>query len=69
MDEGRGFEHDQIDFTSEDIRYTRKGDVLYAISLGWPEGEMVLSSPIVEGESSEAMVTMLGCEDEIEYSV
>ncbi|MHC4844403.1 MAG: alpha-L-fucosidase, partial [Planctomycetota bacterium] len=33
LDEGRGFEHDQIDFTSEDIRYTCKGDVLNAIAL------------------------------------
>jgi alpha-L-fucosidase len=30
------FNEKGIKFTSQDIRYTRKGDVLYAIILGWP---------------------------------
>ncbi|MCS7219959.1 MAG: alpha-L-fucosidase [Anaerolineae bacterium] len=32
-------------FTSEDIRFTMKGDVLYAIALAWPEnGQMIIRS-------------------------
>ena len=31
-------------FTSEDIRFTRKGDTLYAIFLDWPEGEAAIQS-------------------------
>ena len=32
-------------FTSHDIRFTTKGEVLYAIALGWPEnGEIMIGS-------------------------
>jgi alpha-L-fucosidase len=31
-------------FTSEDIRFTRLGDTLYAILLDWPQGESVITS-------------------------
>jgi len=32
-------------FTAEDIRFTKQGDTLYAIALGWPEsGEIVIRS-------------------------
>jgi alpha-L-fucosidase len=31
-------------FTAEDIRFTRKGDVLYAILLDWPEREVAIRS-------------------------
>jgi alpha-L-fucosidase len=31
-------------FTAEDIRFTRKGDTLYAIFLDWPEGESEIES-------------------------
>ncbi|WNO55166.1 alpha-L-fucosidase [Stakelama saccharophila] len=33
-------ESDQGAFTPRDIRFTTKGDTLYAILLGWPEGEV-----------------------------
>jgi alpha-L-fucosidase len=31
-------------FTSDDIRFTRKGDALYAIFLDWPQGEVAIKS-------------------------
>ncbi|MGB8353931.1 MAG: alpha-L-fucosidase [Chthoniobacteraceae bacterium] len=34
--EGRFTDMKRPDFTSEDIRFTRKGKVVYAIALGWP---------------------------------
>ncbi len=35
----------RTEFTARDVRFTTKGDVLYAIVLGWPEsGEVVLQS-------------------------
>ena len=37
-------EKEQTSYTSSDIRYTRKGDTLYAISLGWAEGEWLCKS-------------------------
>ena len=32
------------DYTAEDIRFTTKGDALYAIFLGWPKGESAIRS-------------------------
>jgi len=51
---------------TQDIRYTRRGDTLYAILLGWPGRQAVLralavDSPLAEGERPE--VTMLGSPD------
>jgi alpha-L-fucosidase len=31
-------------FTSEDVRFTRKGDSLYAIFMEWPAGESTIAS-------------------------
>jgi len=31
-------------FTSRDVRFTKKGDALYAVCLGWPENEAVIQS-------------------------
>lgn len=34
---------DVVHYTAQDLRYTRKGDVLYAIELGWPaDGKVVM---------------------------
>ncbi len=35
---------DHIDYTADDIRFTTKGDTLYAISMGMPDGELVIAS-------------------------
>jgi alpha-L-fucosidase len=32
------------DYTAQDIRFTTKGDTLYAILLGWPQGSSVVQS-------------------------
>ena len=37
-------EQDAKPFTAEDIRFTRKGDALYAIFLDWPSGESAIRS-------------------------
>lgn len=37
-------EDKQKPFTSEDVRFTRKGDTLYAIFMDWPGGEIALQS-------------------------
>jgi alpha-L-fucosidase len=31
-------------YTAEDVRFTRKGDTLYAIFMEWPEGESPITS-------------------------
>jgi alpha-L-fucosidase len=37
-------ENEQVAYTPKDIRYTRKGDALYAIALGWPDREWLCKS-------------------------
>jgi alpha-L-fucosidase len=37
-------EQDAKPFTSQDVRFTRKGETLYAIFLGWPSGESAIAS-------------------------
>jgi alpha-L-fucosidase len=40
---GGGFtEEKKADFTSQDIRFTTRGDILYATALAWPENGSVL---------------------------
>ena len=54
-------EKDQAAYTPKDIRYTRKGETLYAISLGWPEHEWVCKS-LGTGSSVKAVkqINLLG---------
>lgn len=61
-----------IAYTASDVRYTRKGDVVYAIVLGWPgAGEPTLlegfSDAIVSGTSDVTSVVCLGSDNAIRY--
>jgi alpha-L-fucosidase len=69
FDMGRGFHRVQIAFGGRDIRYTRKGGVLYAIALGWPEGELCLESVKVDGAGPGAVVALLGSGEKVRYEV
>jgi alpha-L-fucosidase len=59
-------------FTSEDIRFTTKGNVLYAILLGWPaQGEAVIRSlgshlKLYNREIRE--VRLLGANEPVEWT-
>jgi alpha-L-fucosidase len=57
--------------TDQDIRFTRKGDHIYAITLGVPTGQlliraMAMGSPLVTGDPSS--ITLLGSEEKIQWS-
>jgi alpha-L-fucosidase len=60
-------------FTAEDIRFTTKGDTLYAVLLGWPGEKNVIiktlatNSPYVAGQKITD-VSLLGCESRLEWS-
>lgn len=59
-------------FTSEDIRFTRKGNTLYAIALGWPDnGELrikTLAAGSVNAPRSISRVELLGAEAPLRWS-
>ena len=41
---GSGFNEDERPYTSQDIRFTVKGDALYATALDWPGEELVMTT-------------------------
>jgi alpha-L-fucosidase len=46
-DQGRNAQFNEAnrqDLTAEDVRYTRKGDTVYAFVMGWPGKEAVIPS-------------------------
>ena len=57
----------EVDYTANDIRFTTKGETLYAICLDWPGEQLVVTSlgsksANLNGEITE--VTLVGhCED------
>jgi alpha-L-fucosidase len=60
-------------FTAEDIRFTTKGNTLYAIVMGWP-GEKALEikslgtgSPFLNGKKVSSVV-LLGCAEKLEWT-
>jgi alpha-L-fucosidase len=60
---------DTANYTSEDFRFTAKGDVLYAIGLGWPaNGEAVIRS-LVQTVGSEKVraVVLLGNDAKLRF--
>ena len=64
----------EVEYTAEDIRFTVKGNALYAICLGWPGKEISIRSlrgarlTVVE-KKDIGYVKMLGVDDELEWSM
>ncbi len=59
-------------YTAQDIRYTRRGDTVYATILGWPgENKQVVMTMFGKGNKAEAImvtdVSMLGTEEKIKW--
>lgn len=66
---GYFMEDEEVQYTGEDIRYTTKGETLYAICLGWPGRVACLKSLWKLYPSEIASVTMLGVEGELPWSL
>jgi alpha-L-fucosidase len=66
------FYEPKMQYTAQDIRFTRKGNLLYAIALGWPtDGKLVIKSlakgsPDFSGKIG--YVRLLGVEGTLKYS-
>lgn len=68
--EGAFHDTDIQNYTAADFRFTTKGDMLYAIELGWPAiGEAVIHSLAggVTGEAQVASVELLGSEKQLSF--
>lgn len=64
-------EDDQEPFSAQDVRYTRKGDTLFAILMGWPGQKITLKSlqqADALGQRGIAKITMLGADGELPWA-
>lgn len=61
----------EVAYTSQDLRFTTKGDTLYVTMLEWGEGSITVKSltPDVIGDSQILNVEMLGSSEKIEWEV
>lgn len=56
-------------FTSEDIRFTTRGDLLYATVLDWPESGKVIIKSLAKGQiSAFEKVEVMGCSENIRWT-
>ena len=63
-------EMEKLNYTAKDIRFTLKGDNLYAICLGWPAKELLIKTVVpylYPGEITQ--VEMLGCDKKLAWQV
>ncbi len=55
-------------FTPADIRFTTKGDTLYAIALAWPQDGTLIVKSLAGGRGQVKQVTLLGHGGELSWS-
>jgi alpha-L-fucosidase len=72
MQKGGGFARMKGAYGPDDIRYTRKGNTVYAILLGWPgENEIVTMTMFGQGGKAQDVkvndVSMLGTDEKIKW--
>jgi alpha-L-fucosidase len=67
---GQGFNEGAAKgFTAEDIRFTSKGDVLYATFFGWPENRKVVIKSLAKNKYKEiTKVELLGSHANLSYT-
>ncbi len=74
LKKGGGFTHRHggfLAYTGEDIRFTTKGDVLYAILLGWPGEKAVIKSLAAQPGvtvAKDATVRLFGVDGNLKWS-
>jgi len=64
-----GEQKQDVNYGANDVRFTKKGEKLYAISLGWPGEEITIASLSTLDEQSVASVRMLGSDQELNWSL
>jgi len=74
LQKGGHFVQMQGGYTSQDIRYTCRGNTVYTIALGWPgEGKEILLTSFaksnLKGDLQVKGVSMLGCPEDIAFQM
>jgi alpha-L-fucosidase len=60
--------HFEAVYSDKDIRFTRKGDILYAIVLNWPQAPVLLDAVRIDRAAAHARVSLLGYERPLSYT-
>jgi len=58
-------DNEETAYTAQDIRFTAKGDTLFAISLAWPESEMTINS--IGSDLKVSSVELLGATEKPQW--
>ena len=58
--QGGMFNEGSLRYTAKDIRFTTKGEVLYAIALGWPEDRKLVVKSLAKLAGAISAVSLLG---------
>ena len=64
---GGHIDEDGRRYSVQDVRFTTKGDLLYALVLGWPDGEKVLVHSLAAGAGDIAKVELLGWSGDLRW--
>jgi alpha-L-fucosidase len=70
VSEGAFHDTDTHPYTAEDFRFTKKGDALFAIELGWPSNREAVIHSLgsgVEGHQKIVSVALLGSDMKLEF--
>jgi alpha-L-fucosidase len=60
----------KIVYTSDDVRYTTKGEFIYATIRGWPdEKREILLTAFRDQDLAIESVSLIGCQERIEWSL
>jgi alpha-L-fucosidase len=63
-----GWSEGGLSYTAKDLRFTTKGDALYALALGWPEDGKLLVKSLATPAGKVANVTLLGHPGKLEWT-
>jgi alpha-L-fucosidase len=66
--QGGMFNEGNLRYTAKDIRFTTKGETLYAIALGWPESGKIQVRSLAEAAGKVTGVTLLGFSGDLKWS-
>lgn len=66
---GNHFNESEMPYTAHDIRFTTKGDTLYAIALAWPDSRQLTIKSLREAGERVREVTLLGHAGALEFSL